>query len=35
VRSDFDVFRSRPALSAGDVPILLWRASTWRLARQA
>ncbi len=33
--ADFDVFRSRPALGAGDVPILLWRASTWRLAHPA
>lgn len=26
----FDVFTHRPALGAGDVPALLWRAMTWR-----
>lgn len=26
----YDVFTRRPALGAGDVPILLWRALTWR-----
>jgi squalene synthase HpnC len=33
-RTQFDVFRHRPALGAADVPSLLWNASTWR-ERQA
>lgn len=28
--SGFDVFRQRPALTASDVPAILWRAATWR-----
>jgi len=28
--ADFDVFRHRPALGAGDVPSLLWQAARWR-----
>ncbi|HSK09986.1 MAG TPA: squalene synthase HpnC [Vicinamibacterales bacterium] len=31
--ADFDVFRQRPTLRAADVPILAWRALTWRGAR--
>jgi phytoene synthase len=30
-RQQFDVFGRRPALGAADVPLLLWRAATWRL----
>lgn len=29
-RSGFDVFRSRPALGAGDAPSLAWQALRWR-----
>lgn len=29
-RHDFDVFRDRPALTAADAPLLLWRALAWR-----
>ncbi len=29
-RQQFDVFAHRPALGASDVPLLLWRAATWR-----
>jgi phytoene synthase len=29
-RQQFDVFGRRPALGAADVPLLLWRAATWR-----
>ena len=31
-RSDFDVFVRRPALTAADVPSLVWRAATWTRA---
>ncbi len=30
-RSGFDVFSARPALSAIDLPSLVWRAMTWRM----
>jgi squalene synthase HpnC len=29
-RTEFDVFASRPSLSAADLPLLLWRAVEWR-----
>jgi squalene synthase HpnC len=29
-RSDFDMFRRRPALGTPDLPALLWQAMTWR-----
>ena len=29
-RCGFDVFTSRPALSAADVPVLVWKAAGWR-----
>jgi squalene synthase HpnC len=31
-RADFNVFMSRPTLSTTDLPVLLWRAVTWRPA---
>ena len=31
-RSDFNVFASRPTLGSADVPVLLWRAATWKAA---
>jgi hypothetical protein len=33
-RQQFDVFGRRPALGAADVPLLLWRAATWRSCAQ-
>jgi len=34
-RAGFDVFTSRPALAAPDVPGLLWGAFAWRPSRPA
>jgi squalene synthase HpnC len=33
-RQQFDIFGRRPALGARDVPLMLWRAATWRRWRQ-
>ncbi len=33
-RQQFDVFGRRPAIGAGDLPLLLWRAATWRASRR-
>jgi squalene synthase HpnC len=30
LRSRHDLLRSRPAIGAGDIPLLLWRAATWK-----